>query len=264
MANIITNNQYYTDIANAIRGKNGEETLYKPSEMANAILALETESEYQLIISVDTGSTVTATKGDTIITAEERNGIWGFKGLEVGEWTISCAKDNKIKSYVETIADGDLCKVRELNYMLYLYSYGDEYTDVTGGLIEKAMRSVESRNAKLPTVTRNETGITMKFTGVGSTSWYEGGLYTANKIDVTYYSKLFISGNITAGYLTLGLSSDINSSITFIASSRINAGDGTNTEIDLSAITGEYYIVFLLGDGDGTSASAKLLESYIE
>lgn len=40
MATVTTNNQYYTDIANAIRGKNGTETLYKPSEMAAAIQAI--------------------------------------------------------------------------------------------------------------------------------------------------------------------------------------------------------------------------------
>lgn len=40
MATVTTNNQYYTDIANAIRGKNGTETQYKPSEMAAAISAI--------------------------------------------------------------------------------------------------------------------------------------------------------------------------------------------------------------------------------
>lgn len=40
MATVTTNNQYYTDIANAIRGKNGTETQYKPSEMAAAITAI--------------------------------------------------------------------------------------------------------------------------------------------------------------------------------------------------------------------------------
>lgn len=37
MAIVTTDNQYYSAIADAIRGKNGETTLYKPSEMAAAI-----------------------------------------------------------------------------------------------------------------------------------------------------------------------------------------------------------------------------------
>lgn len=42
MAIVTTDNQYYSAIADAIRGKNGEATLYKPSEMAAAISALPT------------------------------------------------------------------------------------------------------------------------------------------------------------------------------------------------------------------------------
>lgn len=40
MAIVTTDNQHYTDIAAAIRSKNGTETLYKPSEMAAAISAI--------------------------------------------------------------------------------------------------------------------------------------------------------------------------------------------------------------------------------
>ena len=42
MANVIINDQNLTNIANAIRGKNGTTTTYKPSEMAAAISAIET------------------------------------------------------------------------------------------------------------------------------------------------------------------------------------------------------------------------------
>lgn len=42
MANKITNTQYYSAIANAIREKNGEQTTYRPSEMAAAITAIPT------------------------------------------------------------------------------------------------------------------------------------------------------------------------------------------------------------------------------
>lgn len=42
MANVIINDQNLTNIANAIRGKNGTTTTYKPSEMAAAITAIET------------------------------------------------------------------------------------------------------------------------------------------------------------------------------------------------------------------------------
>lgn len=58
MANVIINDQNLTNIANAIRGKNGTTTTYKPSEMAAAISAIETGSggdlpEEAFIISGD-------------------------------------------------------------------------------------------------------------------------------------------------------------------------------------------------------------------
>lgn len=40
MAKGITDSQNYTNIANAIRARNGEETTYKPSQMADAIRAI--------------------------------------------------------------------------------------------------------------------------------------------------------------------------------------------------------------------------------
>lgn len=50
MATVTTNNQYYTDIANAIRGKNGTQTQYMPSEMAAAIQAISGGGEEGLQI----------------------------------------------------------------------------------------------------------------------------------------------------------------------------------------------------------------------
>ena len=48
MAIVTTDNQYYTAIANAIRGKNGTETTYKPADMAAAITALLVDSSEKL------------------------------------------------------------------------------------------------------------------------------------------------------------------------------------------------------------------------
>lgn len=59
MAIVTTDNQYYTAIANAIRGKNGTETTYKPSDMAAAITAIPSGGgdlpEEALVITGDCG-----------------------------------------------------------------------------------------------------------------------------------------------------------------------------------------------------------------
>ena len=46
MATIRTDNKHYSDIASAIRSKNGTETKYKPSEMAEAIASMQTGDSY--------------------------------------------------------------------------------------------------------------------------------------------------------------------------------------------------------------------------
>ena len=51
MAKVLTDPQHYTNIANAIRGKNGSSDTYTPAEMADAILAIKSGSLSTGIIS---------------------------------------------------------------------------------------------------------------------------------------------------------------------------------------------------------------------
>lgn len=59
MANVLVNEQSLTDIATAIRAKNGEETTYKPGEMAAAISNLPTGGGGNLQYVVLTPATTT-------------------------------------------------------------------------------------------------------------------------------------------------------------------------------------------------------------
>lgn len=64
MANVIINDENLTNIANAIRGKNGLTTTYKPSEMAAAITAISGAAEPVIeALSVTANGTYTASNG---------------------------------------------------------------------------------------------------------------------------------------------------------------------------------------------------------
>ena len=78
MAIVTTDNQHYADIAAAIREKNGEETLYKPSEMAAAILAIEGGS------TGIPGFTYTGLYS----TVDDGDGNWRIKFLSSGVLTL--------------------------------------------------------------------------------------------------------------------------------------------------------------------------------
>ena len=64
MANVLVNENSLTNIANAIRGKNGETTTYKPSEMAAAITAISGGGEPTIeALSITANGTYTAPDG---------------------------------------------------------------------------------------------------------------------------------------------------------------------------------------------------------
>jgi hypothetical protein len=62
LSRVYTNPQHYADIANAIRIKRGSEEQYAPAEMAEAILAIETEPVIEPLIATQNG-TYTAPEG---------------------------------------------------------------------------------------------------------------------------------------------------------------------------------------------------------
>lgn len=78
MAKVITDNQHYADIAAAIRTKNETETLYKPSEMAPAILE----------IVGGTGLNFEIVGSQTRPSNPEENTIWIKTNNPIAGWTF--------------------------------------------------------------------------------------------------------------------------------------------------------------------------------
>lgn len=48
-----------------------------------------------IVTDLPTGSTVTATKGETVKTTTEKDGKWWFKNLDLGEWTLKATLDDQ-------------------------------------------------------------------------------------------------------------------------------------------------------------------------
>ena len=79
-----------TQVADAIRTKgNTSAGLQFPSGFISAIQAIQTGTELQIIVSVTSGATVTATKGSKVVSGTSVDGTCTLVVPEEGEWTVS-------------------------------------------------------------------------------------------------------------------------------------------------------------------------------
>lgn len=90
MAELLTNTTDLTKVASAIREKGGtSDPLVYPDGFVTAIQAIQTGTELQIIVSVTSGATVTATKGSKVVSGTSVNGTCTLIVPEEGEWTVS-------------------------------------------------------------------------------------------------------------------------------------------------------------------------------
>ena len=90
MAEYLTNTTDLTSVANAIRTKGGTtELLTYPDEFVTAIQAIQTGTELQIVATVASGATVTATKGSLSVSGTSVNGTCTLIVPETGTWSVS-------------------------------------------------------------------------------------------------------------------------------------------------------------------------------
>ena len=90
MAEYLTNTTDLTKVASAIREKGGtSDLLVYPDGFVTAIQAIQAGTELQIIASVTSGATVTATKGSLSVSGTSVNGTCMLTVPEEGEWTVS-------------------------------------------------------------------------------------------------------------------------------------------------------------------------------
>lgn len=117
MANVVINETNLTNIANAIREKNGTEETYKPSEMAEAISAITTGSNsYEVPVkNIYFGNLKYSTTDlDT-----------GHVGYAYKRAYIIVEYDTSAFSDTQFIVDMDMSWGREVNAVLYSYLYSN-------------------------------------------------------------------------------------------------------------------------------------------
>lgn len=150
-----------------------------------------------------------------------------------------------------------------------LYADGDTNDNVTGGWVASASCITTNQNGytpqlKLPVITYNADNIQMKLDMDEGLACKGGSLVTANKIDVTGFSKLHFSGSKEGSSTAkIFLASTLNTSEASDANVAASADIGENQTLDISGLSGEYYIglsfaIYYYG------GSAYLNEAYLE
>ena len=101
MAEYLTNTTDLTKVASAIREKGGtSDSLVYPDGFVTAIQAIQTGTELQIIVSVTSGATVTATKGSKVVSGTSVNGTCTLTVPEAGTWSVKATRNGQTSDTV--------------------------------------------------------------------------------------------------------------------------------------------------------------------
>ena len=138
------------------------------------------------------GSVCTCTNGKKTFTAKGSTGYWLFAGLSVGTWTVTAKNGTKTTSKTVSITTEHQNINVTLAFELWLYKSGDKCVAVTGGWESVGVQYTQNYASKAPNITNNTTYETVAFSD--NTEWCSGVYKTKNKIDLTEYNTLELSG----------------------------------------------------------------------
>ena len=212
MAEYLTNTNDLTLVANAIRTKGGTtELLTYPDEFVIAIQAIQTGPELQIIVTVKSGATVTATKGSMSVSGTSVNGTCTLVVPEAGTWSVSATLNGQT-SNTQNVSVVDSYAVELTFFSATITVTVDSGATVT---LKKGGATID---------TKTSTG-TVVFTV------YETGSYTveATKNGQTTSGSVDVVSGTTSYALTLSfVSSTLNDNEWSVIKSVSDAGQGAN------------------------------------
>lgn len=197
-------------------------------------------------ITYPSGSTCTCSDGTTTLSAPDTSGTWACIVPNAGTWTAAATDgvENASES-VSITTDGQTVAV-ELSYYTYLFKPNTDTTNVTGGWQLNSNGSLDSAGDQLVATFTNAYNHGKAF-----------NVATINKIDFTEFTTLvatckaadknnaaprsatFAVASTQAGFNAAGTASTKVASTTFSNST-------TTVQIDVSGISGSYYVTFVV------------------
>ena len=212
MAEYLTNTTDLTKVASAIREKGGtSDSLVYPDGFVTAIQDIQTGTELQIIVTVKSGATVTATKGSMSVSGTSVNGTCTLIVPEAGTWSVTATlngqtSDTKSVSVVDSYA-----------VSLTFFSATITVTVDSGATV-----TLKKGGTTIATKTSNGTAVfTVTETGEYTVTATKNGKTTSGSVNV-------VSGT-TSYSLTLSfVSSTLNNNEWSVIKSVSDAGQGAN------------------------------------
>mgnify|MGYP000825566721 FL=1 len=212
MAEYLTNTTDLTKVASAIREKGGtSDSLVYPDGFVTAIQAIQTGTELQIIVTVESGATVTATKGSLSVSGTSVNGTCTLIVPEAGTWSVSATLGGQI-SDTKTISITD-------NYAVSLTFFS---ATITVTVDSGASVSLQKDGTTIQTKTSTgEVVFTVTETGTYTIVATKNGQTTSDSVNVV--------SSTTSYSLTLYfVSSTLNDNEWSVIKSVSDAGQGEN------------------------------------
>ena len=212
MAEYLTNTTDLTKVASAIREKGGtSDSLVYPDGFVSAIQAIQTGTELQIIVTVESGATVTATKGSLSVSGTSVNGTCTLIVPEAGTWSVKATLSGQT-SNTKNITFTD-------SYTTSLTFFN---ATITVTVESGATVTLKKGGTTIATKTSNGTAVfTVTETGEYTVTATKNGQTTSGSVNV-------VSGT-TSYSLTLSfVSSTLNNNEWSVIKSVSDAGQGAN------------------------------------
>lgn len=225
-------------------------------------------------VTASVGSTISFSKGGAVIkalgpdkshinAADNTRADWYYSvsASSYGTWTVTATLGEKTASDT-VIVNAPIAYDVFLPYVICLYDNGDVQTPVTGGW--SAVPFLDTSYYSAGTLDTAYNGTTCYLSANGETKQISA--VTVNKIDVTDYNALYIEvSDYTfrgAGYKELDLVSTRADASSPVAKVSL---EGTGTfSIDVSSITGSYYIGLYLNSGTSGACHIGFTRVFLE
>ena len=187
-------------------------------------------------ITYPAGSTCTCSDGTTTLSAPDTSGTWACIVPNAGTWTVSSTDGDKSKSADAVITTDGQSESVILQYVTYLFKDGETYDSLTGGW-------------------QGTIDAGKKVIWLNATAGKTNSAYPKSKIDLTNYDTVsaIVDENVSAyGAFSLYIVGTLGQSA--VASAILGAAPATRVDLDVSSVTGSYYVVVSLYSEKGYSA----------